>query len=202
MDTEGRGVIEINIVDNDLKIIKSLYSHTKEKEYSGGKSMVRFMESAVSFQCNMSNIFLANGSKGLFIEVFDLNGQYVRVIEKDFPKIKIPESVKKKRLEDFLKPFSTDRKKRIEKIFTFVFPDYFPAIQNFLIVEDKLYIKTYRTEKDREEYIILDTKGNLLKNAFLPEVQPGYWTFYGNKFYYLKDNDENEEWELHCIDLQ
>ena len=201
-DEEGRSVIEINFVDKELKTIKSLYSHTKEKEYSGGKSMVRFMETAVSFQCNTNNIFLANGSKGLFIEVFDFKGQPVRVIEKDFPKIKIPESVKKKRLEDFLKPFSPDHKERIEKTFTFEFPEYFPAIQDFLVVGDMLYIKTYRIEEDREEYIILDTKGNLLKNVFLPEVPPSTWTFYGNKFYYLKDNDEKEEWELHCLDLQ
>ncbi|MCX6582806.1 MAG: hypothetical protein NT166_21735 [Candidatus Aminicenantes bacterium] len=201
-DIEGQIVIEINIVDQDLKTIKSLYSHTKKKEYSGGKSVVRFMETAVSFQCNTNNIFLINGSKGLFIEVFDFNGQSVRVIEKDFPKIKIPESVKKKRLEDFLKPFSSDHKKRIEKTFTFDFPEYFSAMQDFLLVGDKLYIKTYRIEEDREEYIILDTKGNLLKNVFLPEAQPGSWTFFGNKFYFLKDNDEKEEWELHCLDLQ
>ena len=201
-DIEGQIVIETNIVDQDLKVIKSLYSHTKKKEYSGGKSVVRFMETAVSFQCNTNNIFLANGSKGLFIEVFDFKGQPVRVIEKDFPKIKIPENVKKKRLEDFLKSYSSDHKKRIEKIFTFEFPEYFPSVQDFLVVGDTLYIETYRTEEDREEYIILDTKGNLLKNVFLPEAPPGSWTFYGNKFYLLKDNDEKEEWELHCIDLQ
>ncbi|MDQ1353840.1 MAG: hypothetical protein QG657_4147, partial [Acidobacteriota bacterium] len=136
------------------------------------------------------------------IEIFDYNGQPIRVIEKDFPKIKIPESVKKKRMEDLLKTFSPDHKKRIEKTFTFEFPEYFPAIQEFLVVGDTLYIKTYRIEEDREEYIILDTKGNLLKNVFLPEMQPGSWTLYGNKFYYLKDNDEEEQWELHCLDLQ
>jgi len=146
--------------------------------------------------------FLANGSKGLFIEVFDFNGQSFRAIEKDFPKLKIPESVKKKRLEDFLKPFSTDHKKRIEKTFTFDFPEYFPLVQDFLVVGDKLYIWTYRTEEDQEEYINLDTKGNLLKTVFLLEAPPGSWTFYGNKFYYLKDSDEKEECELHCIDLQ
>ncbi|MDQ1354022.1 MAG: hypothetical protein QG657_4331, partial [Acidobacteriota bacterium] len=143
-DIEGQIVIEINIVDQDLKTIKSLFSHTKKKEYSGGKNVVRFMETAVLFQCNTNNIFLANGSKGLFIEVFDYNGQSVRVIEKDFPKIKIPESVKKKRLEDFLKPYSPDHKKRIENTFTFEFPEYFPAIQEFLVVCVTLYIKTYR----------------------------------------------------------
>jgi len=75
-------------------------------------------------------------------------------------------------------------------------------VQDFLVVGDKLYIWTYRTEEDQEEYINLDTKGNLLKTVFLLEAPPGSWTFYGNKFYYLKDNDEKEECELHCIDLQ
>ena len=201
-DAEGRGVIEINIVDQDLKTIKSLYSHTKKKEYSGGKSVVRIMDSSAFFQCSPNNIFLVDPYKDFFIKVFDFSGQPVRVIEKDFPKIKIPENVKKKKLEDFLKPYSSDHKKRIEKIFTFEFPEYFPSVQDFLVVGDTLYIKTYRTEEDREEYIILDTKGNLLKNVFLPEAQPGSWTFYGNKFYFLKDNDEKEEWELHCLDLQ
>lgn len=202
LNNEAEWERNINIVDQDLKKNKSLYSQIKKQENSGGKSVVRFMESSVSFQCNENNIFLANGSKGFVIEVFDYNGESVRVIEKDIPKIEIPESVKKKMIEGLLKTYSPAQKESIAKRITFEFPDYFPAMQDFLVVGDTLYVKTYGTEENREEYIILDTKGNLLKEVFLPETQPGSWTVYGNKFYFLKDNEEKEEWELHCIDLK
>jgi hypothetical protein len=202
VNDKAEWVSEINIVSQDFKKIKSLYSHTKEKENTDGKNVVRFMGPTVSFQCNANNIFLAYGNSGFKIEVIDYNGKSVRVIEKDFPRIKIPESFKKKKLEIFLKTFSPAQKEKIAKTFIFDFPEYFPAMQDFLVVGDNLYIKTYRTEENQEEYVILDTKGNLLKKVFLPETQPGAWTFSGNKFYFLKDNDDKEEWELHGIDLQ
>jgi hypothetical protein len=201
-DTEGRSVSEINIVDQDFKKIKSLYSHIKEKENSGGKSVVRIMGPSVFFQCNPNNIFLIDSSKGFIIEVFDYNGESVYVIEKELPKIKIPESFKEKKIEDMLKAYPSAQKEKIAKTITFDFPDYFPVIQDFLVVGDNLYVKTCQTEENREEYIILDTKGNILKKIFLPEVQFGHWAVNENKFYFLKDNDEKEEWELHCIDLQ
>ena len=202
LNEEGCWVNEINIVDQDLKKIKSLYSNTRKRETSLGKSVVRIKSPTASLQCNANNIFLADGIKGFVIEVFDYNGESVRVIEKDLPKIKIPESFKKKSVEDLLKKYSPGQREKIAKTITFDFPDYFPAVQDFLVVGDHLYVKTYETGDSREAYIILDTKGNILKKIFLPETHFRSWTVYNNKFYFLKDNEEEEEWELHCIDLK
>ena len=62
--------------------------------------------------------------------------------------------------------------------------------------------KTYGTKNKKEEYIILDLKGNFLKKVFLPETPSILAAIYNNKFYSLKDNEEKEEWELHCLDIK
>lgn len=194
--------LEINIVDQDLKKIKTLQSDILKRETSAGGKIIRFMSPFVSFQCNANNIFIADNSSGIFIKVFDFNGESVREFKNEPPAIKIPESVKERMIEDYLRKYSPEQKELMAKQVTFKFPDNFPAMkEHFKVVGDNLYFKTYRAEENREEYIILDTKGNLLKKIFLPETQDPY-TFYGNKFYYLKDNEEKEEWEVHCIDLQ
>lgn len=202
VEKNAESTLEINIVDQDLEKIKTLYSHIQKRETSGGKKIMRFLSPFVSFQCNANNIFVADNSSSIFIKVFDFNGESVREFKNEPPAIKIPESLKEKMIEDSLRKYSPEQKELMAKRVTFKFPDYFPAMkEHFKVVGDNLYFKTYRTEENQEEYIILDTKGNLLKKIFLPETQEPC-AFHGNKFYYLKDNEEKEEWELHCIDIQ
>ena len=202
VDEKGLLTKEINIVDKDLDKIHSLYSRPRNHERSGGKRIMRFINPRVSFQCLGDKIFLANGYKGFVIEIFDLDGNPIGTINRSFTKVKVPGPYKAKWENDFLKKYSADHRKRIAKVFRFEYPEYFPPIQKFEIAGEKLYIKTFRTKNSNAEYIILDTGGNLLDKVFLPETQYGLQAFHGNKFYYLKDNEEEEEWELHCLDIQ
>ena len=195
-------VREINIADQNLKKIRSLYTYIKEPKNSGGKRIIRLINPLVSFKCDANKIFLANGHKGFSIEIFDFEGKPVRVINRPFSKISIPENYKNKRKEDFLRRFPQNLLNRITQRFEFDFPEYFPAIQFFIVSSDKIYVKTYGTKNKKEEYIILNLKGNFLKKVFLPETPSILAAIYNNKFYFLKDNEEKEEWELHCLEIK
>ncbi len=60
----------------------------------------------------------------------------------------------------------------------------------------------------------MDLKGNILKTVYLPGVkEPGvfsemigrpakFYKIYKNKFYYLQENEAEEEWEVHVEPIQ
>lgn len=199
---EAQAVREINIVDQNLEKIKSLYTHIRKPKNSGGKRIIQLIKPFASFTCSADKIFLANSHKGFSIEIFDLNGKPIRVINRPFSKISIPENYKKKRKEEFLRGFSPNMLNRIKKRIEFDFPEYFPAIKSFIVSDDKIYVKTYGPNNKKDEYTISDFKGNFLKKVFLPGTPFTRSTIYNNKFYFLKDNDAEEEWELHCLDIK
>ena len=103
------------------------------------------------------------------------------------------------------------RRKDVKKIFIFEFPDYFPAIQNFEISDNKIYVQTSKIRDNKDEYIIMDLKGNILNKTFLtrykkPSILSRLFgaklsVIKNEKIYYLKENEEKEEWELHVEEI-
>ncbi|UCE20753.1 MAG: hypothetical protein JSV46_00510, partial [Candidatus Aminicenantes bacterium] len=85
-------------------------------------------------------------------------------------------------------------------------PKHFPAIRNFSIQDDKIYVLTFKRESNANEVLLFDIKGNLLKKVFLPirTMNPEHlspFSFYKDKFYQLVFNEETENWELHITDI-
>ena len=192
---------EINIFDKDLKKYKTIYSYTKQPKTSDGKRIVQLINSPLFIQFEANKIFLADGKKEGCIEILDSNGNFQKRVNIPFTRIKIPAEYSKMRERDFLKTYTGVQKEKILKIFQFVFPLYFPAIRDFIVDFDKIYIRTYVKMDKQDEYVILDLNGNLLGKVFLPEIQTETFTIYKNKLYFLKDNETEETWELHCLDI-
>jgi hypothetical protein len=76
------------------------------------------------------------------------------------------------------------------------------------VVDQKIYIQTYKRSKpgERTEFLILDLKGGMLKRVMLPIKYTSYFTpyFYGiknEKLYQIVENEEEEEYQLHIIDI-
>lgn len=200
-DVEWQQVEEVNIFGKDLKKYKTLYSYVTQPKTSGGKRIVQLLNSSLFIQCEANKIFLAGGKKESCIEIFDSKGNFQKRVNIPYTRIKITAEYSKMREKDFLKTFTGTQKEKILKTFQFVFPLYFPAIRNFIVDFDKIYIRTYVKMDNQEEYIILDLNGNLLGKVLLPEMQTEIFTIYKNKLYFLKDNETEETWELHCLDI-
>jgi hypothetical protein len=181
-DEKVRRFTEITAYDQNFKKIKSLYKkESKIKPLESAIKEARFVAPILTFQCWEDRIFLANGHKGFYIEIFDERGQSLKVIKKDYEKIKINESEKKRLIEDFKNRLNLRIQNRWEYFkkvagdFDKMFPEYFPAMQSLSVSDNKLYVKTYNRKKGngnwKEEYVILDLKGNIVKKVFLPYVK-------------------------------
>jgi hypothetical protein len=85
------------------------------------------------------------------------------------------------------------------------FPEYFPVIRAFHVADDRIYILTYKEDKGKSEWLIMDMQGKLVKKIFLPvsfmnvlDIYP--YTVEGGKLYQLIEN-EDEEWKLHITTI-
>jgi hypothetical protein len=196
-------ISKIALFDKDFCEVKTIYSDKKPLgPIEGGEKVLRLLPTFAFFKCWKDKIYIVDTQKGFYIESFDINGNSLGVIRKNFPKVKVSEQYKSTRIKNFLRKFNGAKKKKILKLFEFRFPEYFPDIMDLSISDSMFYVKTYRNQNGKEEYIILDLKGKILKKVLLPETSPKGYYFYNNGFYYLQENEEEEEWELHCLEIK
>ncbi len=147
-------------------------------------------------------VFIAQPKKGFYIEVFNKNGEKLYQIEKNVEKIKSGEKHRQLYMDEILYFVGRRRFERARErgIFKKPMREFLPAINNFWVLNDRIYMKTYDITETKQKYIILDLKGNILKTVFLPKTYREILTFSKNKFYYLEDREE-EGWVLQAVDL-
>ncbi len=84
---------------------------------------------------------------------------------------------------------------RFEKQVNIKFPQYYPPFRTFKVTDGKIFVYTHRKEKGRRQMYIFDFQGKLLKLGTIISGYPG--VIYKNFYYYLKENEDTEIWELH-----
>lgn len=154
-------------------------------------------------------IYQVYGDK-LFIEgedcrifVYDQQGKKINSFSvQDYEKLEIT--------EDFKKEIMAYLEKRLPTAFINVkqkgkFPPYFP-LKFFQAADGKLYVQTFKSEKEKSEFYILDLDGKLSGKIMVPfresELLRAYpFTISKGKIYQLIESDDSEEWELHINEI-
>lgn len=198
----------INVFNTQSQETKELY----RQKLAGQLNEVDMIPDSIHFQVYEDKILIEESPKGFFIEVFNSRGEKLYKISKNYKKIPVTR-LDKKEVEELLsqdsfikmQPGGWEQIKKQWKINTL---DSFPAIQDIVVADNKIYVQTFKKQLEREEYIIMDLKGNELKRVFLPAVRKASFTeqmmgtgvklfcISQNKFYYIVEKDE---WcELHA----
>jgi hypothetical protein len=146
-------------------------------------------------------IFLGDTSKGFFIEVFDSKGNKLYEIRKKYQPIKVTEKYKKDELKREKEANDIVSNTRRKLKYKYVFKDHFPAFRDLRVKDGKIYIFTHKRKGDRGEIIVMDLVGKIKKRVFAPRVPLKYCSISNNRYYYLNDNLENEEWEMFSEDI-
>lgn len=151
-------------------------------------------------------LYVAPAPEKFNIDVFDAKGKKINTIVKEYKPIRLPKEYRDKTLNWFktspaYKNFFNFFKERIK------FRDFFPPVNGIVVMNDKIYVFTYVFKDDLRECIIMDLKGQELKRVFLPiervygfDFVPKY-TLDNDIFFILKEDVEEETWELHKIEL-
>ncbi len=208
---KGKSSQSISIYDANGKKVKEIYKNERDENFVDPRLNNKKVEYKMLFHffetdCDREKkrIFVADSRKGFYITVFDEKGNQLYTINKKIEPIKVPDEFKKQRLKEVkMSKYWGQINNR-----DFTCYKYFPSIRYLKIADGKIYVTTFKTKKEKVEFIVLDAKGNILKKVFLPFItdQEGsivkfnLYQVKNDKLYYLIEN-QDEIWELHAYDI-
>ncbi|UCH94513.1 MAG: hypothetical protein JSV88_30185 [Candidatus Aminicenantes bacterium] len=226
-DGSGKTYWAIKLCDSQMKEIKELYKQEFPVQFQKAANAIPMIPDALNFRVYDDKIFIEESPGGFLIEVFDPEGKKLYQIEKKHEKMKVPVEYKKM-VENHLKEDFLHKKvnlfvpfhimeagwEEFKKWANLIYPGFIPPIKDILVDNHKIYIQTFKRRDNKQEYIIMDLKGSNLKKVYLPVVHPATFAsemvglglkFYAinkDRFVYLVENQEEEEWEVHVLDIE
>lgn len=213
---KGKVFSSICIFDPELKEIKELHRQKWVQQAGvGGKISLDMVMDFIHYKVYDNKIFIEESPKGFLIEVFDYKGDKLYQVEKDYEAVKVTDKVKEEIIDRFKEDPAIKMQiaeeggwNALKKLISMNFPDTFPAVQDIGISNDKIYVQTFKKVNGKEEYVIMDLKGKIIKKGYAPAFEgtpllarilgAKLHTIANGKLYYLQDNIDEEEWELYC----
>ncbi|NIM10773.1 MAG: hypothetical protein GTO45_02195 [Candidatus Aminicenantes bacterium] len=211
---DKKAYVTITLIDAQMNASKELYKQLLPQQ---GRN-IRMLPDTVNVAVYENKIYVEESAKGFIIEVFDSKGNALYKIQKKGIPLKVTEKDKEVLLQEFkndkLVQFQMKQAggwDEYKRLLDFHYPDNFPPIRDILVIDGKIYVRTYITQKGKEKYHILDLKGKDLKTVFLPKPilaslitrilsrTVRFFHIANEKYYYLVENEEEEEWELHGV---
>jgi hypothetical protein len=192
----------IYIFDSNFNKVKEIY---KRKHFLEKNGAINLIEERPPFFCVADDKVFLDGVDGV-IYVYDKTGKQVGAVRHDYERIAFT-AVHKKRFVDFLKKNNSTREYYGANRERFTYPDYFPPIRMFHVSSGNIYVMTNKETAGKNEFIIFDMNGKVLKKLFIPvapfeeSMIPLFYTIDNGKLYHLVDNEETEEWEVRIYPL-
>jgi len=195
-DREGKLAECINLYNSNFDKIKEVYQRIELK--TGDQRIYLFdLEKRMVFKGGKEHIYILDKNE-FYIRVYDKNGNFSHVIEKDYPLVEITDN-DKELLFNYYKLLVKDFIRLKPRL---VIPKYYPALNDFYEIDNKLYVLTWKVVDKKREILVVDLKGNMLLKSFIPHKSPlrgdgiSPYCFYSNKLYQLYDNPDTETWDL------
>jgi hypothetical protein len=140
--------------------------------------------------------------------IFDKNGEALYTLSPSFERVPFTARDKQGWIDSYMlnDAYKAEYERRKHR---FLYPDYFPLWQNFVVADGFIYVQSYkRDEKDQgNEFYILDLQGKLLKKLWLPlaegmDFNPSPYIIGNHKLYQLVEDSDTEEWALHISEIE
>ena len=188
----------LNIYDSNLKIIKEIYKY-EHPFYPKSKKINPLNPRVCSYFVHRDKIIFDDLSGN--INFFNSKGEKINTISPSYEKIKVDNSIKKRYIDIWkinLKPEYEAFKTRFE------FPAISPKIRNFHVIDNNIYILTYKQKNEKNEMLIYSLDGKLKKKTFVPLIYMdmllpnlyNYYTIKNDKLYKLVEDMDDESWQL------
>ncbi len=208
----GKAKIAAILYDSSMKEIKDVYI----QDFSGGQNLIDLTLDALNVSVHQDRIYVDQSKEGFVVGVYDSQGKLLYKISRPYKKLKYTkehgDSVMNKLKNDpTVKGIGWDNLKNIIKT---THGEYLPSITDMMIADNHLYLKTSVRKNKKAEFVVTDLKGNFKKVVLLPNVESTLlvniifgrsaklYKIYKNKFYYLHENEDEEEWEVHVVPIQ
>jgi hypothetical protein len=186
----------IRLYDRDFQLIREIGAHKEPM----GLEKINLVSDVYSPRVIGDQIFVGASGKDSIVTVYDRNGTRQREIRLSLEPVKMTAALK----EIIVKPIKENRERRMawpEYEKRLYFPDQTPGLDYFDVVDGKFIARTYKYRENSVEFVIFDLKGRELQRPFLPftgRLSDGlFFCFYQGRYFYLRENPEEEVWELH-----
>ena len=193
IDNEGF-TITIRLYDEKFKLIRELGRRRQAASLFHINPVANYYSACV----NGEKVFVADSGKETTVGIYSQNGVQSGKVRLPLLPLKITAAMK----DVILKPFkgSPSRWSEIEK--RILLPDQTPGLDFLDVMDGKYIARTYRYQEDSVEFVIFDGQGRELKRLFLPytgRLNNGRtFCFFQGRYYYLRENIDEETWELHA----
>ncbi len=151
-------------------------------------------------------IYLSSDLDTISIRVFDFKGNRLSPIDHQADKLKVPAAY----IEKLKTYYRTSPEWKIFWNYLkqyLTFPDHFPAVRDFFIDQDLIYVQTFQVKNRQIKWLVFDLKGNLKGNTHLPAInfytdQATLHSILDGFYYYLEENIEKEVWEINRFQIK
>ena len=154
-------------------------------------------------------VYVADTRRGFFIAVFDREGRPVREIRLQRTASPVSPDFRRRYMEYRR---SSPRWEQEKKWLDFRFPQVFPAFFAFRVRDDRIYAVTYARENQRQEVVVLDLAGRMLRRSFAYPREPferlsdtgtvaREFDIRDHALFALTENADSEDWELRIVPL-
>lgn len=190
--------------NKELKFKKLIYyyENTRKFIWKGNKKPISPLRDRHFFVVFDNKVFVGDTTRGLFVEIYDSNGNQISQVKLDMEKIKVNEQYKKEWLGKIKEAGNWEL---FQSMYYADFPEYFPPFYRFAVNNGKVYFLTYKKKDEKREVVVADWKGNLIKRTYVPWIENAAYLSFSienDKFYYITDNEGTGEWELHVEEVK
>jgi hypothetical protein len=186
----------VRLYDKDFKLVKEIGA----RKMVPGFPKLNLVADYYAPRVAGDQIYVIDAAEESIVTVYDRNGDRQKELRLPLAPIKMTAALR----EAIVKPMREDRDRRMswadyEKML--YFPDQTPGLDYFEIFDEKFVTRTYKFRQDLVEFAIFDLQGREIKRLDLPftgRISNGVlFCFYQGRYYYLRENAEEEVWELH-----
>ncbi|MDH7513018.1 MAG: 6-bladed beta-propeller [Clostridiales bacterium] len=177
---------EIKKYDLQLKPLFSLDKIDFPVPLPGSGAKINLMELSSIYQFDAAGNIFYGRNVAYEIKVFSPQGKHIRSIQKEYDQVKVTQED----IDEILAriPTTGDGVTNIKDMF--VFPDYFPPFQFFLLDDQgRMYVRTYKKGKAKGEYEIdvFDAEGTFIAQFI---TKAGLMIWRGDKAYGIEDTED------------
>jgi len=168
---------------------------------ANGKYDTYVVTDYIGYYVENDNLFVGNTQKGFYVGIYDANGKKLSEINRPYQKHLITSKDKEELNTRFRNIVGQNRFEASKKKNNRLFPTYYPAYENFFVSNNKLFFITFPIKEQKQEIVIMDLKGNVIKAHVIVTRYKEFYNIFNETIYYLHENDETEQWEIHEMDL-
>lgn len=189
----------ISIYNSEFRKVGEVSGKSGGQFARGSFVKIYFDQNIFSLKSHGNTIYL-NNAKDFVITRYDKNGKKLKPLKINYNLMKVSAG-KKAEIKSYYKNDSrfSNFWERIKDMFDVA--DQYPAIKDFFVTDNRIYVHTYKRTETGDEFYILDRSGKVINKKIIPiavsNVVEDYPYFIENgKLYNLVENEDEEEWEL------